>query len=126
VLSIDVVLGDSTPGYEVVIYDTDYVAGAPLMDIVCGIGIVAGLHGVRQGHVRGKMHRCIAWSIWTCLCGLELYFLNGSADGDEMADLWYYGILNPWSYGKYIVVISTRLIWLCLLIDWTLSSTGTP
>jgi hypothetical protein len=128
VLSVDAVLGSPEPGYDVLMYNSDnyyYEGGAPLMIVVCGISIIVGLYSLRQGFVQKQIHRCIAWSIWICLCGVELYFVNDGVDPgsiDDIDDYWYG---SPWAYGKYMVVGSTRLIWLCLLINWTLSSTGT-
>jgi hypothetical protein len=110
ILSIDDVLGSSEPGYDVLTIDMPYYErGAPLMNIVCGINIIVGNCFLRLGFVRQQMNQAFAWIIWICICVTELYHLNGLTDNMPAYEEWDG---SAWYYGKYCVVILSRLIWL--------------
>jgi hypothetical protein len=98
--------------------DTEYERGAPLMNVVCGINIIVGICLLRLGIIRRQMNQVFAWIIWICIGVTELFLLNSLT---ENMPAYYHWDGSAWYYGKYSVVIISRLIWLWLLINWILS-----
>jgi hypothetical protein len=122
VLSVDDVLGDSEPGLDIITINLPtYDRGAPLMNIVSGINIIVGIYCLRLGFVRRRMNQVFAWIIWICICVTEVFLVNGFTEDGLVYSYWEG---SAWYYGKYSVVIISRLIWLWLLINWVLTRKG--